>query len=137
MAIAAVSADAVVKIGAAANSLTTISGEANGMARCVITPTEGEREIPGGGNVYVQSNKRKSYTFELTVDSNSITRPRLRGKTGTYLFFEVGPEGDSGGDPKYTGNVYLSSVPTELGSDEAIVFTISATGNGPLVEGTY
>ena len=126
----------IFKIGAAANSLTTVSGTANGLETAGITPTAETRAIPGGGATYRQLNGVTDWSFDFTIDANTITWPLLWNKLGADLFFEWGPLGSTSGDPKVTGKGIIS-VPISVSTADVLMFTVNVEADGSLTVGTY
>lgn len=126
----------VFKIGPAANSLTTISGEGNGLANVDLQPTAGTRVIPGGGPAYRQLDGTSDWTLPFEVDANAVTWPLLFNKIGATLHFEWAPLGDDAGDPKVTGQGIVS-VPVPAPTGDVIVFSVNVEADGPLTVGSY
>jgi len=124
------------KIGPANSSLTAISGEANGLANVSLEPTAGTRVIPGGGASHRQLNGVTDWTFNFTVDANATTWPLLFNKVGADLFFEWGPLGSTGGNPKVTGKGIIS-IPVPAPTDDVITFTVAVEADGPLAVGSF
>ena len=124
-------ADMVLKIGPAANNLTTISGPSNGLATAGVTPTAGTRVIPGGGASYRQLNGVTDWTFPFTVDANPTTWPLLWNKVGADLFFEWSPIGEGAGNPRVTGKGIIT-VPLTPSTDDVLTFDVTAEADGPL-----
>ena len=128
-------ASQVFKIGLAANSLTTISGNGNGLATVSLDTTTPHRVIPGGGDAHRQLTGTSDWTLSFTVDANATTWPILAFRTGTKLYFEFSPIGAASGTPKYTGGG-LMSVPLPAPTDDVITFDVTVEADGPLTTGT-
>ena len=81
-------ADSTLKIGAAANSLTEISGLATGTDTFALSRTPDTSEVPGGGASYLKVGRFVNFGFSFVTDANATTDPLLRAAHGTRMHFE-------------------------------------------------
>ncbi|MXY07649.1 MAG: hypothetical protein F4169_04585 [Gammaproteobacteria bacterium] len=137
MAEAALGKAAVLKVGPSSGALTTITADGSGLASYEITDEKENREIPGSGDaVRRQSLDRADGSLSITIDLNSISRPLFFGKSGDKLYFEEGIIGDSGGDPKRSGNGFMS-VAMPVDTADAVQMTITVELDGGVTHGNW
>lgn len=128
---------AVLKIGAASNSLTTISGSDSGLSNVQISQDPTIRDVPGGGSAVTRQNVGildNSISFE--VDANSTTWPLLFMKTGAKLYFEYSPRGTSSSMPELTGSAFIT-VSHPVPSDDVQRFTVEGQVDGAIASGVH
>ena len=133
----------IFKIGPAANNLTDVAREGDGLSEPTINETNAVREIPGGSPtsgdsqaVQRQSLERLDGTLAFSIDANTVSMPLLWGKNGQRLYFERGIDGDGGGKPKETGSVY-AQISVNGPTNDAVRFTVSGDFVDGLEKTTY
>lgn len=126
-------------IGNAANSLTALEGQADGL----VDVTYGD-DVPtivkeGGGNyTEVEDGEVHVYAAGFTVQLGATTYPLVFGQAGVKKYFEYGPRGRTAGLPKFTYSGYLRPAPLRAAvgaSDLRMAFTIDI--DGQVTAGTF
>ena len=129
--------DVYLKAGPAANNLTEISGEGNGLQVVNLTRTPNIRQIPGGGtDIRRQSMDMLDNQFPFTVDKNPVTEPLFEGKEGQRIYFEYGASGNATGKTKQTFSGF-ATIDSPAPFDGAVQYSINIMIDGGVTKGTY
>lgn len=75
------------------------------------------------------------YDSTASTGPNAVLNGLVAGKT--VVAFEYGPEGDTNGDVKYTGNCFLTAYNVSSPVGDVVAFTADFQVTGAITEGTY
>lgn len=114
-----------------------VSASLRGLTGLSYSHVEGLRQIPGGkGFAASQRTGYRAGSTAHTVDDNQYTHGLYLWGTGVDFDYELSPKGTDSGDPVLTYDVVVT-VTHNVVARGARTFTVTATHDGPINEGTH
>ena len=121
------------------STLVEISGDDNGLRNVSFQDVVATPEKAGTGNYRERySAERHTYTMSFGVQIGSTSYGMVIGKGGVLQDFELGPQGNVAGNPKWTFKAFMQSGNMPLDTDaDAIDVDVDVMISGQITEATY